>query len=70
MFSWTDIHSQLEKEYSRIRSPLHALAEKEIQKGKKQLVDSQNLGFSQAFEYGERSIIRFVVFGCGKSLLT
>jgi hypothetical protein len=41
---------------------LKALAEKQKQKGKKHREASQSLGFSQAFEYGELSNIRFFCF--------
>ncbi|KAF8974369.1 hypothetical protein BDZ97DRAFT_1900053 [Flammula alnicola] len=47
----------LEREYARVLPPLQALAEKETQRGKKYAENTQNLGFSQAFEYGQRSNI-------------
>lgn len=46
---------KLEKEYARILPPLQALAAKEAQLAKKHAETAQNLGFTQAFEYGERS---------------
>ncbi|KIM46011.1 hypothetical protein M413DRAFT_441079 [Hebeloma cylindrosporum] len=45
----------LEKEYARLLPPLENLVKKEKERGKKHEESSQNLGFSQAFEYGERS---------------
>ncbi|CAA7259542.1 unnamed protein product [Cyclocybe aegerita] len=45
----------LEKEYRRILPSLQTLSEKE--KVRKRLEESQSLGVSQAFEYGERSNI-------------
>ncbi|KAF9535116.1 hypothetical protein CPB83DRAFT_781213 [Crepidotus variabilis] len=45
----------LDKEYARILPSLQSLDGKEKQRGKKHLSESQSLGFSQAFEYGERS---------------
>jgi len=57
---WTDVVLQLDKEYSRIAPSLRALAEKETRNGKKRLDEAQDLGFSQAFEYGERSNVRYV----------
>lgn len=47
--------SKLEKEYGRILPPLKALVEKEKERSKKHTETTQNLGFSQAFEYGQRS---------------
>src|SRR6266700_6261835 len=47
--------SQLEREYARLLPALKNLVEKEKEKGKMYKERSQNLGFSQAFEYGERS---------------
>jgi len=62
---------QLEKEYNRISPLLKALSEKEFKKGTKHLEESQSLGFSQAFEYGELSNIRFFVpVYCCATLLT
>ncbi|KAF8914080.1 hypothetical protein CPB84DRAFT_1832863 [Gymnopilus junonius] len=46
---------EVEKEYSRILPSLRSLAEKEGQMGKKTAESNQSLGFSQAFEYGQRS---------------
>ncbi|KJA30085.1 hypothetical protein HYPSUDRAFT_32154 [Hypholoma sublateritium FD-334 SS-4] len=45
----------LEKEYARILPPLKALVEKEKERSKRHTETTQNLGFSQAFEYGQRS---------------
>ncbi|PPQ77332.1 hypothetical protein CVT25_010914 [Psilocybe cyanescens] len=47
----------LEREYNRILPPLRALVEKEQQRDKNHQDSNKNLGFSQAFEYGERSNI-------------
>ncbi|KAF9483973.1 hypothetical protein BDN70DRAFT_873108 [Pholiota conissans] len=45
----------LEKEYARLLPSLQALTEKESEWNKKHLERSESLGFSQAFEYGQRS---------------
>ncbi|KAF4619426.1 hypothetical protein D9613_005509 [Agrocybe pediades] len=45
----------LEKEYARILPSLKNLVEKQNQRGKQRAENAQQLGFSQAFEYGERS---------------
>ncbi|KAF8165176.1 hypothetical protein B0H34DRAFT_648691 [Crassisporium funariophilum] len=45
----------LEREYARLLPLLQALAEKERLRDEKITATQQNLGFSQAFEYGERS---------------
>ncbi|KDR83564.1 hypothetical protein GALMADRAFT_219385 [Galerina marginata CBS 339.88] len=45
----------LEKEYGRILPPLQSFLEKEKERGKKHAESTKTLGFSQAFEYGERS---------------
>jgi len=47
----------LENEYTRLSPLIKVLAEKDKQKGTKYLEESQSLGFSQAFEYGELSNI-------------
>jgi nucleoporin NUP82 len=45
----------LEKEFARLLPALQKLGEKEKRQGKKMAEVSQNMGFSQAFEYGEQS---------------
>ena len=51
---------QLEKEYARLLPALQRLGEKEKQKGKIKAEVNQNLGVSQAFEYGEQSHLEYV----------
>lgn len=51
---------QLEKEHARLLPALQKLEEKERRQGKKMVQVNQNMGFSQAFEYGEQSNLEYV----------
>lgn len=54
---------QLEREYARLMPSLKALLEKERRRHNQAMTENPGLGFSQAFEFGERSNHEFVYLG-------